>query len=153
MNNNSKVSYFVLIVIILIIGYFSYANYRTRNVPREVINSEVYGAGSTISLYDGVPADFPKEVVLEGKPLKYSGVVASPQNSSKINVSYISSRTVNDALAFYKVELEKLGWNLRDRSTSFTTALLLANKEGKNVTITFAPAQNNETLITFQYEQ
>lgn len=120
--------------------------------PKAVLTPDSYPKGTTVSLYDSTPPDFPKEVVLEDKTLKYSGTVTNPQGGKQITVSYVSDKSMKDIVAMYET-LPNIGWNITEKSVYEKVSIIKATKGEQSILISIAPLQEAETMVTFQFEK
>ncbi len=152
MEKNHWLRYVVAIFIIIVLALITYFAFQ-KSRPYAVLTPESYPEGTKVALYKQVPTNFPNEVLVEKKTLKYAGVLTNTSGKVDTNISYESDLTLDIAMSLYKTKLATLGWQVLDRSTNFKTGLLVAEKDTRNVMITFAPLKESKTLITFQYQQ
>jgi hypothetical protein len=162
-----KLRYFVVIIaiiifILLFLGYiyiFSVAipkeSLQTNSGPKpyQILTPDVYTSGTIVSLYKEIPPIFPKEVVLENKTLDYSGTVTSPQGQMQITVSYVSDKSMKDAVNFYTKYLPGVGWTIAETSVYDKVSVIKTTKGKQNILMSVAPLQKGGTMVTFQYEE
>jgi len=144
----------VVIIILLLVGFVyitSVGVFGER--PYQVLTPEVYEKGTTVSLYKGTPPKFPEEVILEDKPLDYSGSVVSPQGKTQITVSYISNKTMNELVELYSQTLPSVGWGISEKSIYEKVSIIKTDKGDQSVLLSISPLEKGGVLVTFQYEK
>lgn len=152
MQNNSKLKYFFILLAVILVAVVSYFTYK-HQAPYKVLTPENAPAGTTVSLYNTTPPNFPKEVILENKTLKSSSTVKTSFGVYQVSVSYISDQLMNDLFTVYKDTLTKNGWQVVDKTSSFTTRTLVVGKNGKIVIISISTGLDLKTsLVSFQYQ-
>lgn len=155
MENKHKLAYVVIIIIVLILtGAVYLLNLKKAYVPpTEVLTPESYPAGTTVSLYDQAPSDFPREVIFENKPLDYSGTVTSPDGKTQTSVSYVSDQSMQAIVDIYVGALPNVGWTVTEKTVYEKVSIIQATKGNENVLISIAPLKEKEVKVTFQYEK
>jgi len=153
MQRNSKVvlSLVAILAVAAVIFYIKFL--RIPEVPRDVLPSESYPEGTSILLYENVPTGFPRSVVLENEPLKYSGAVTLPGGKTQMTVSYVSTKTVPDIRNLYVKTLPAFGWEITQKSVYEKVSIIKANKGAESLTISIAPIRGEDVLVTLQYEK
>ncbi|MEI6843356.1 MAG: hypothetical protein WCK48_02530 [bacterium] len=155
MENKSNSNYFIVVVILILIIVIGivFIPELTKKKPYKVLTPEGYATGTTVSLYDGLPSDFPREIMLEDKKINYSGEVKMPDGRKQINISYISGKNMLDAINLYATELPQKGWVVISNSIAKNTALIQVKKGSQQVSVIIAPVKVNDIQITFQLEK
>jgi hypothetical protein len=152
MENNSKLKLYVFVGLFIIIIGVIYLTYLSSK-PKVVFTPDNYPVGTVISLYERVPPMFPREIILEDKELKYSGVVAKPDGKEQITVSYVSDKEAEDLVYLYNNTLKKEGWDVRVKDLRHSNYLLTSTKAEDTVMLTISLNRESKPLLTFQYEK
>jgi hypothetical protein len=152
MGNTSKLKLFVFVGLFIIIIFIIYLSYLSTR-PKTVFTPENYPLGTTISLYERVPPIFPKEVILEDKELKYSGVVSKPDGKKQVTVSYVSDKDAEDLVYLYNNTLKKEGWEVNVKDLRHSNYVLTSTKDQDTVMLTISLNRESKPLLTFQYEK
>jgi hypothetical protein len=151
MQNNSKLKYFFIVLATVLIALISYFTYK-KHAPYKVYTPENYPAGTVVSLYNSVPPNFPKEVILENMPLKNSSLVKTAQGKTQISLSYVSGKEMNELFTIYRDKLIKNDWQVVDKTASPSSHLFVAENGGKTVIITISKDKDKTSLVYFQYQ-
>lgn len=152
LKNNSNLVYSVSVIVCIIIVGFFFIKFNTPK-PTQVLTPEGYPAGTTVSLYDTVPPQLPRDLMVENFPLEYSGVVASPDGREQVTVSYKSDSSIPEAIQLYQDTLNKNKWKAQGKADSYVYGTIIAVKDGKSALISFSIAGDLKTLVTYQYEK
>lgn len=153
MINNSLTKYLLAggaILIIIIIGLVYFLK---TPKPYKVFVPENSPAGTTVSLYKGTPPGFPSEIILENKPLDYSGTMTVSGGKTQTTVSYVSDQKVRDLVNLYNASFAKMGWTTTVKSSAAIGTTFEATKANQKITITIVFRRTPGTLVTFQYEK
>ncbi|MFA5888966.1 MAG: hypothetical protein WCW47_03715 [Candidatus Paceibacterota bacterium] len=157
MSNQSIIKYFIVIIIVLILlslGFIYIFSVKiSKETPYQTLTPENYEKGTVVNLYKNIPPGFPKEVVLENKTLDYSGSVTTSQDKTRITVSYISDKNMQNVVGIYEKSLPDVGWNIVDKSIYEQVSIIRAIKEEQSILVSISPLKEDETMVTFQYEK
>lgn len=152
MSSMNKRNITILFLVVLVLGglYFVFTKYEKK--PYKIVTPDNYEAGTTVSLYKNIPPTFPTNIILEGKTLNYAGTVQGPDGKQKISVSYISNKSLEELSAMYSPSLEKVGWQISNKSESRLSISILAKKGENKLIVTAGQVKPGEVMVTFQYE-
>lgn len=165
MSSNTIVKYFILAILVILLGagaiaayVYIYVPYREEMAkpapvtPYDIVYPDSYPKGTSVELYNDIPADFPREVVLENEPITHADSVKTPEGREQIVISYTSKKGVADvANNVYLAKLPAQGWDVTSNRVSPKIAFIQAVQGRKKVLITIAPFGTNQSMITFQY--
>lgn len=155
MEDKHKWAYIIIIIIVLVLTSAVYLiNLKKAYVPpMEVLTPDVYPVGTTVSLYEEAPSVFPREVIMENKPLDYSGEVTTPDGKTQVSVSYVSDQAMQAVVDVYVGALPNVGWTVTEKTVYTKVASIKATKGEENILLSIAPVKEGETKVTFQYEK
>lgn len=156
MENKSRLVYFLLLAVVclgIIVGAIYFIVGLIRGAPEKTITPQGYEKGVTVDIYKSVPAGFPGGIILENKPLDYSGTVNRPDGKKVMTVSYISDKSMLDVLSDYTTSLPKKGWKIESSNISQNTAVMLVSKNSDKVFVSIAPVGKSGVMVSFQYEK
>ena len=157
-SKNFLIAIVVIIILLFIANYFygqTLFNKIFSEKPYMVETPESYPTGTTVSLYENVPTDFPQNIILEGKKLDYSGVVKSSDNKKQITVVYSSNTQILKLLGMYTDILTKNNWKIiNSKISQQNIATIQASSDTGSLIITFVPSTKvkTDTVLTFQYQ-
>ncbi len=146
--------YFVYLILFLIFIcglVFLFKNSFSQEV--QVVDSpEGFEEGTKLSIYDQVPPNFPKELILEeGITTTHASLLNLPDGRNQIKVSYISGKSLRELADMYKFSLIRNGWNPVVNPGDDVVVVSAAREEDK-FTATFVRGSGG-TSVTFQYEK
>ncbi|HEY4502865.1 MAG TPA: hypothetical protein VJC14_00285 [Candidatus Paceibacterota bacterium] len=152
MENHSKARVLITLIILvgLGVGYFLYMESK-KEKPYQVVEPESYEPGTTVSLYKSAPPGFPKDV-LSGEVLNYAGTVESPSGKEQITVSYVSNKTIGEALNAYSNSLPTKGWVITKELSYDNVGFLEAKKGEQSLLISASNEKEDLILVTLQYQ-
>jgi hypothetical protein len=150
-NYKKNLSIFFVCLLVLVAGVYFYSKQGKVSQPHTIIPPQDTNS-PTISLYNDVPPPFPREIILEDRPLDYAGSVALPDGSTQIKVSYKSTLPLIDLASLYGSTLPKKGWNVLSNTISNIVTIITEKKSNK-IIITMVQLQANEVLVTFQLDK
>ena len=155
MQDKHKWAYIIIIIIVLVLtGAVYLLNLKNAYIPpTKVLTPESYPVGTTVSLYDQAPNNFPREVIMENKVLDYSGTVTNPNGKTQTSVSYISDQTMQAVVDIYVGALPNVGWTVTEKTVYAKVSIIQATKGKESILISIAPLKAGETMVTFQYEK
>jgi hypothetical protein len=136
----------VVIIIILLVS-------KNSNSPYQVLTPEHYPPGTTVSLYKGVPPEFPKEVILENKEITKGDTVSLADGKKQVTISYISEKSVEEAAALYIASFENSAWKMVSNNTNPKVSTVHVTRNTERLIITIVPNQGVGAEVTFQYEK
>lgn len=150
---NSK-SPLLLIILLIIFGGIIYwlLNSKKTSQPVQVLSPDNYEEGTTVSLYEKIPPEFPKDLILGNLDFKKSTVLRLPSGKINIKAYYESNEGVNLISDRYKFKLLETGWKVVANVEGDRLSNVTASKDGQVLIVTSVKEENN-TLITFQYEK
>jgi hypothetical protein len=152
-HQNFKSIYIIVGLVVLVgVGYFFFTSGHDTNPPEKVITPSGYPAGSKISVYKNLPANFPGEVLLEGKEINNAGTLTTPNKPTITTVSYVSDKSVLELMPMYLNNFTNLGWNIDSKSTLKGIGKIQAEKDGGKINLIISPFLK-KTALTFQYEK
>jgi hypothetical protein len=142
---------FFLIVIILLV--FLFKSNKSINNPTQVLAPDGYPEGTTVELWENVPPDFPKEVIIENKKIDHADVVNSKDGKKQITISYTSDKAMPDLAGMYIASFENSGWKMMSNNISPLVATVFVTRNAEKLIITIVPALGAGSTATFQYEK
>jgi len=152
MQTHSKIKYFLLPVLLLIILgiYFFYQNIEQ---PYRLSNPESFEQGTELSVYKDLPPSFPKEFILGDVRPSYSGQLELPDGLTQTSVEFSHTEGVVYLVNTYRDVLFRQGWTVTVDTATREFGILRAEKNNFVVAVSIAPVSAFETLITIQYDK
>lgn len=139
----NKIVIIVVVLVLILTGFYFIFN-RQKNLP--------YPRGTKIENFKDFPEGFPKEVVLEKRPLQAANAVKYPDGKQDITVAYISEKPLVELLRQYAEILKRNNWTVKANRIMKGSGAILASKDAGELTITIAPVSDG-TMVTFSYKK
>ena len=141
-----------IIILVVLAGVIYFLNVKF-STPYKTLTPENYPPGTQINLYKNIPPGFPRELILESRPLTYSGTVITPEGRTRMTVSYVSTLKMSEILNLYRKTLSGRGWTITIKPASLQLSIIRAVKGEESAMITVAFTKNQGNVLTFQYEK
>ena len=155
--NKKTISALVVIVLVLLLGYFLYSKYRASNegvTPTAISEQPRKVEVENTATVNGVlpaPAGLPSDIPLEGGAMLESVTTKYPeQNAEQLSLNYHSSKSVADKYAEYKAYMQKAGYEVMEGDASSPVRALFGEKEDANLTVVVSSSDGG-TLVQLAY--
>ncbi len=152
MQNKSKYSWVIGIILIIIALIYLFNLKKEISEPVEVVSPEGYEEGTTLTMYEGLPPSFPRELLLEKKKLEFSNVLVLPSGKTQIHFSYKTDKNMMQVFDLYKYDLIGKQWKLITDANNPKVATISGSKETEKLIITII-AEEAGSSVTFQHEK
>jgi len=163
-NPNKNIAAVVVLVIVLVAGgYFIFQNKiwnlkekRMKDMPKNVVTPQIARVSAN-NLQKEMPANFPKEIPLNGKIKVIESYSAAYPNSTtkQSTISFQSSKTSKENYDFYSKWAKDNKWEIKNslKQENLMSLYLQKNQTVLNITINPKTSSNAKSEVNVTYAE